>query len=106
MTITFRSQRDMMRDCRDVMIVDVRGDGTRFRAAPLIFESMESGLLHDPTIGAGAVDGDEFLQAALDHAWEIGLRPRGFNDTTQQVTAIKDHLADMRALVFAKVKNK
>lgn len=48
--------------------------------------------------------GDEvtlFLQAALDAAWERDLRPTGFADHANELRATKDHLADMRALVFA-----
>jgi hypothetical protein len=56
-------------------------------------------LIAEPTIGRDM--GTEFLQAALDHAWAIGLRPQNWkNDTTDEVAAVKAHLSDMRALVF------
>lgn len=44
-----------------------------------------------------------FLQAALDAAWEYGLRPKGVNDPAvglAELRATKGHLEDMRALVF------
>lgn len=45
----------------------------------------------------------EFLQSALEAAWEMGLRPKNWRiETTEQVAAINNHLEDMRALVFAK----
>lgn len=48
--------------------------------------------------------GEQFLRAALNAAWGLGMRPDGFNDTTEQVKAIKEHLADMRRLVFDEPK--
>jgi hypothetical protein len=97
MTLTVRSHWEPFSDQRRVLIVDLQRDGSRAYAKPLVFEKAEPGsYVREATIE----DGDEFLQAVLNHAWEIGLRPAGFNDTTQQVAAIKDHLSDMRALVF------
>lgn len=43
-----------------------------------------------------------FLQAALEQAWEIGLRPKGFADNSSELAAVRYHLEDMRTL--AKVK--
>ncbi len=43
-----------------------------------------------------------FLQAAMDSAWELGLRPTGFRDHTNELTAVRYHLEDMRLL--AKVR--
>lgn len=43
-----------------------------------------------------------FLQAAMDAAWEVGLRPRGLDDHRSELTATKYHLEDMRLL--AKVR--
>ena len=45
-----------------------------------------------------------FLQAAMDAAWEAGLRPLGYEDTRQKVGALRYHLEDMRLL--AKVRDK
>lgn len=42
----------------------------------------------------------DFLRAALNAAWEIGMRPDGFNDTRESMAATNHHLQDMRALVF------
>lgn len=39
-----------------------------------------------------------FLQAALDQAWELGLRPKGVTDNTDELAAVRYHLEDMRAL--------
>lgn len=53
-----------------------------------------------PANSPSGLDGTDFLQAALDHAWEVGLRPRGFFDTPNELAATRAHLHDMRALVF------
>lgn len=43
-------------------------------------------------------DGDGLLQAIMDAAWEAGMRPRGFKDHTNELTAVRYHLEDMRKL--------
>lgn len=48
----------------------------------------------------GLGDVDQFLQAALDCAWEAGMRPRGFKDHTNELTAVRYHLEDMRKLAI------
>jgi len=48
-----------------------------------------------------AVPGDQvesFLQAALDCAWDLGLRPKGAKDMTNELAAVRYHLEDMRKL--------
>lgn len=52
-----------------------------------------------PHLGSG-VGGNEFLQAVLDHAWSLGMRPVGFLDTPNQIAAMRDHMHDLRALIF------
>lgn len=37
-------------------------------------------------------------QAVLDEAWRIGMRPKGFADHTNELTAVRYHLEDMRAM--------
>ncbi len=54
----------------------------------------------DQPIPMGQVEG--FLQAAMDAAWGLGLRPTGFKDHTNELTAVRYHLEDMRLL--AKVR--
>ena len=45
---------------------------------------------------------ESFLQGALDFAWELGLRPKGAKDMTNELKAVRYHLEDMRLL--AKVR--
>lgn len=78
----------------------------RSAVAPLVLVKVEQGVAHDvPALaetredvqdGVGDVTG--FLQAALDAAWERGLRPTGFKDHTNELTAVRYHLEDMRTL--------
>lgn len=50
--------------------------------------------------GLGDVTG--FLQAAMDCAWEKGLRPKAFKDTQNELIAVRYHLEDMRKMAGAK----
>jgi len=43
-------------------------------------------------------DDGSFLQAMLDAAWEAGFRPKDFKDHTNEFTAVRYHLEDMRKL--------
>lgn len=76
--------------------------------APFSREILADGVASRPVLEAtreavedGVSDVDGFLQAALDCAWEAGMRPHGFLDTTNEIAATRRHLEDMRALVFA-----
>ncbi len=51
-------------------------------------------------IDDGMDDGLDFLRAAMNCAWEYGLRPDGFNDTRESMQAKDKHLEDMRSLAF------
>ena len=45
-------------------------------------------------------DVQDFLQAMLNVAWDAGLRPKSFEQPTSELKAVRDHLQDMRKLVF------
>lgn len=67
----------------------------------ITLKTIEGGSYHadDVALGDG---GKEFLQAAMDEAWEQGLRPAGFQDFKNELAAVRFHLEDMRLL--AKVR--
>jgi hypothetical protein len=44
----------------------------------------------------------DMLQTAFDELWSNGFRPTGYVGT-EQVAAMKNHLADMRTIVFSKL---
>lgn len=48
-------------------------------------------------------EGKQFLQEALETAWRLGLRPRGFEDHTGELKAVGRHLEDMRKITFNKL---
>lgn len=74
--------------------------------APLVFTEIPEGSFFDVATldenreeredAIGDVTG--FLQAALDCAWEQGMRPTGFADHTNELKAVRYHLEDMRSL--------
>lgn len=80
--------------------------------APLELRRIEDGGMYStPTLSdfsdtriaredglAVACDVQAFMQAALDEAWRMGLRPAAFSDTTQELSAVRYHLEDMRKL--------
>lgn len=75
-------------------------DGTRGDVQPLNFVTRTPGEVSKPVFVPP--DGEAFLRAALNAAWEIGLRPDGFHDTRESMKATNAHLQDMRALAFHK----
>jgi hypothetical protein len=52
------------------------------------------------------IECDPLLQALMDLAWENGMRPTGFKDVLNETAALKKHLEDMRAILFAKLEVK
>lgn len=82
------------------------GRSRRGYVAPPALTFVAEGLPHDtPTLtqtredledGVGDVNG--FLQAALDAAWELGMRPTAYADHTNELKAVRYHLEDMRTL--------
>jgi hypothetical protein len=91
------SDRNIRAMGRDVVFT-LEEDGNRLVSVPLVFKPHMLGTVTDPVVPTG--DGDDFLQTVLDHAWDIGMRPTGFGDTTREVSALRAHLEDMRHLAF------
>ena len=86
--------------------------GSRSYVKPLVVETVALGLAYDEATisetredqadGLGDVTG--FLQAALDAAWELGMRPTAYADHTNELKAVRYHLEDMRALALPRDK--
>jgi len=89
---------------RRSVIVGIQHENGRFSVAegPLLLKQIGDGeIVEHPTFTG--TSGVEFLQAALDHAWALGMRPKNWRlETTEQVAAMDAHLQDMRRLVFRK----
>lgn len=93
-------------DVRDLYIIKIhQGDGgpQRYIAKPLELQLVPAGqIVDEPTMrefgseGSGDVTG--YLQAAMDAAWEAGLRPKGLEDQRNELKAVRYHLEDMRTL--------
>jgi hypothetical protein len=86
--------------------------GQRWAVNPLELTKVGHGVPAKPTMSTTRNDredgiGDDingFLQAAMDVAWEIGIRPTGadYTNANSEIAAVRYHLEDMRKL--AKVK--
>lgn len=91
---------------RDLFIGISQARGKPLVVAPfLVLERDEAAALERPTLSETHADvqdnlGDVtgFLQAAMDEAWRIGLRPAGFADTANELKATRYHLEDMRKI--------
>lgn len=98
------SNSTMYRRGRDVLLAMVDYQGRIVATAPplvMVYDSPEKLEMQmiPPTLSGAA--GIEFLQSALEAAWEQGLRPKNWRlETTEQVAAMDNHLQDMRRLVF------
>lgn len=56
---------------------------------------------HDTPFYHRGEEASQFLQAMLDCAWDLGLRPTNKNPNKDgEISALKYHLEDMRRLVF------
>lgn len=83
--------------------------GAQSVVLPIEFQTIETGqqlpyFIDGPQPYEGGYDfGAEFLRAALNCAWDMGLRPDGFNDTRESMKATNAHLQDFRAIAFGKL---
>lgn len=99
--IVVHSQRgDYGRNTGVVIGLQFPEGGFSYIKGPLPFEQLPyNEWIAAPTIG-GAL-GNEFLQAALDCAWSMGMRPLNWTDERPgEIKAMDNHLQDMRRLVF------
>jgi len=98
--IEVRAMRaDYQRGFSVVVAVENEIDGSVSIAKPLVFEKHDMAYLPTPTFDAAA--GTQFLQAAMNCAWEMGLRPTNWHDERPgEIRAMGAHLEDMRKLVF------
>ena len=46
----------------------------------------------------------EFLQAMSDVAWKNGIKPKQMTEATAELSAVRAHLDDMRAIVATKLE--
>ncbi len=92
---------DVAVDEFQVFIRLVDHSGQKWAVDPFTFTKLPASAPLLPSVGPPPEQGvnvNGFLQAALDVAWEIGLRPQGFADPANELTAVRYHLEDMRTL--------
>ena len=81
-----------------------RQDGGYDVVLPLTLQTVEAGLVGPENDGLlGEVrrpEAEAFLQSIMNAAWEIGIRPTEFTDHTNELTATRYHLEDMRSLAL------
>lgn len=101
MKFKIHTKRDWQWDSFQVLIT-MQEHGKRYVAEPLLMALREEG--EDLKSSVDTVYGKEFLQAALDAAWEVGLRPSGIDissEAEKQIVHMQGrHLEDMRRIVF------
>lgn len=89
-------------DERVRILVTRHEQGKPRQVAALQFVDVPEG---GPVDGAAELDHDE-AQELMDTLWACGLRPTQGKQSEGQVAAIERHLADMRAIAFAKLEIK
>lgn len=97
---------------RDLYITGLGLSNQRIVIEPLIMTDSPYGKLIDkPTLSETREEVEDncspvagILQAMLDAAWKLGMRPEGYDvkDSNAEIAAIRYHLEDMRLL--AKVR--
>lgn len=94
---------------RDLYVRIRAPDGSLHTVQEMRATPTEDGLVPSPLLSEtwndqqdnlGDVTG--FLSAAMQAAWDLGMRPKGFADHSNELTAVRYHLEDMRLL--AKVR--
>lgn len=80
-------------------------DGQQTGHLKLVFTPFDakSSQFDTPAFLAGDDDDMAFLQAAMDLAWDIGIRPQNFHTREPEIAATNRHLNDMRAIVGGKL---
>jgi hypothetical protein len=87
---------------QDGYLVHIRY-GERGHVEPFVITNIDQpNIRPSETIAAGP-DGLDFLRAVLNCAWELGLRPDGFEDSRESMKATSAHLSDMRTIAFHKL---
>lgn len=105
MNIRVEIQRNPAIRGYEVWITKEKSDGSIELAKPM--ELVFSPIFEEPTMRFTNKDSDSFLSAFADGLARAGYKTDELRNTTEQISAIKYHLEDMRELVFkGKIKCK
>lgn len=103
MTWKVHTRYDVGIDTTRMLIVRENWDGTRDYVRPLELHQLKGVL--GPSDFTVSDDSrfvtKDFLRAMMNEAWNMGMRPDGFGDTSLQVKALTEHKDDLRTLLFA-----
>lgn len=58
----------------------------------------EGDLMEEPSLKMLSGEAHEFLQAMVNAAWGVGIKPTAMEDSANELKATKYHLEDMRKL--------
>lgn len=101
----FAETFDYGNELRLWMLRDV-GEDRRARVLPVVFQEIDESHSSetDPpalTFRQRSWDGPDqegFLQAMMDMAWQLGLRPSDMREAASETVALKDHVADLKEI--------
>lgn len=80
----------------------VHRENGRDVVSPLELKHIDAGLISGlPTFSLDRDEATDFLRSVMDVAWEMGVRPTGYDN---DLGATKHHLDDMRRIVFKQLK--
>lgn len=89
--------KDDWRDMAGLMIRQVLPDGQRNRIK-FLFTPFDEGEIAEPVLRDEQAI--EFMQAVCNAAYEAGIYPKQLKDRSDELTATKYHLEDMRTFAF------
>lgn len=98
--VRLRARYDLCTDRTDFLL-EIKRESERLVVKPVVFESIGLGLIDGPTFSLPQELATDFLRSVMDVAWEMGVRPTGYDN---DLGATKAHLRDMRALAFRAAK--
>lgn len=79
-----------------VWLVDRRADGSNGVAAPVVFAPVPEGESTPPSLSLSR----EAAQDLMSRMWQLGIRPREGEGTLAHVSAMQQHIEDLRKVAF------
>ncbi len=84
-----------------VVVTDLEGK-VKSVAASLNMEAYDVGSALSPS--PAIMVEDDILQSLMDQLWRLGIKPSDYVDNRGQVTAMAEHISDMRMVVKKAMK--
>jgi hypothetical protein len=94
------TDRDVLRQETFIVLTREERNGERFVVSPMDIEPMPpASTVIEPTWTGSHEDVEALMQAFLDAAWAMGLRPKGY-EGPNELKAVNRHLDDMRRIAL------